>query len=148
MRTDMSAIEEFVRQKNLAIVGVSREPKKFGSYVYKELSGKGYGVIPVNPNMDKFEGQTCYKNLREIPGRVDGVVMVLPPDRTEPVIKDAAAAGIKNIWFQQGSESPSALALCSEQGLRTVAGKCILMFAPPVKSFHRIHRFLWNILHR
>lgn len=148
MKTDRSVIEEFIRQKNIAVVGVSSNPKKFGSYIFKELSGRGFSVIPVNPKMEKFESSTCYKNLREIPGKVDGVIVVVPPDQTESVIKDAAAAGIKRIWFQQGSESSSAVDLCGAHGLQAVAGKCIMMFAPPVSSIHRIHRFLWNIFHR
>jgi predicted CoA-binding protein len=148
MKTDRAQIEEFTRQKKFAVVGVSREPKKFGSNIFKELSSKGYDVIPVNPNMTKFDNHDCYKNLREIPEKLDGVIIVVPPEQAEIVVKDAAAAGIPRVWFQQGSESASAIAFCADHGIKVVAGKCVMMFAHPVTSIHRFHRFIWNLFHR
>jgi hypothetical protein len=148
MQTGRTAIEEFVQQKKFAVVGVSREPKKFGNYIYKELSGKGFGVIPVNPHMDKFDSHVCYRNLLEIPEKVDGAIVVVPPEQAEAVVRDASAAGIPRVWLQQGSESDSAISFCRDHGVEVVAGKCIMMFAPPVSSFHRVHRFVWNLFHR
>jgi uncharacterized protein len=144
-RTD---VEEFVRQKKFAVVGVSQEPKKFGSYIFKELSNKGFDVFPVNPHLEKFENRICYKSLREIPEKIDVAILTVKPERTEPIVRDAVAAGITRIWFQQGSKSTAAVKFCKENGIKVIAGGCILMFAPPVSSFHRFHRFIWNIFHR
>jgi predicted CoA-binding protein len=44
------------------------------------------------------------------------------------------------VWLQQGAESPEALALARDLGLNLVARKCVLMYAPPVRSFHAWHR--------
>jgi predicted CoA-binding protein len=48
---------------------------------------------------------------------------------------------MRNIWLQQGSESPEVLKLARELGLSPISGKCILMYAPPVGSFHKFHHF-------
>lgn len=53
----------------------------------------------------------------------------------------AVAAGIAHLWIQQGAESKEALAFCKKQNLSAVSDHCILMFADPVGSFHKVHRF-------
>jgi hypothetical protein len=42
--------------------------------------------------------------------------------------------------LQQGTESPKAIQFCAEKRLKTVSKQCILMFAEPVASFHKVHR--------
>ena len=38
------------------MVGVSRNPKKFGYTAFKELKEKGMKIIPVNPEADEIMG--------------------------------------------------------------------------------------------
>jgi predicted CoA-binding protein len=61
-------------------------------------------------------------------------------------LKEAATAGIKNIWLQQGSESSEVLAQAKQLGLSVISGKCILMYAPPVRSWHGFHRFVMKLI--
>jgi predicted CoA-binding protein len=71
---------------------------------------------------------------------VDGVVICVPPRRAGQALREAAQAGVKNIWLQQGAESTEVLALARELGVNPVSGKCLLMYAQPVRSFHAWHR--------
>jgi predicted CoA-binding protein len=141
-----SAVDDFVAQRNLAVVGVSRQGKKFGNYALRELKQRGYRVFPVHPLAEAIEGDRCYPNFRELPEPVGGVLVVVPPAQTPQVVRDAAAAGIKRVWMQQGAASPEAIQFCQENGLSEVHGECILMFAQPVKSFHNLHRWVWRLL--
>ena len=75
--TSKAAVDEFMSKKNLAIVGVSRKKSKFGNVIYKELKKKGFNVYGVNPNMENIEGDKCYSTLKELEGKVDGVVNVV-----------------------------------------------------------------------
>jgi uncharacterized protein len=140
-----TAVESFVGQHKLAVVGVSRDPKKFGNMAYKALKEKGYAVYPINRNVEIVAGDKCYANLGALPEPVEGVVIVVPPQETEQVVREAEAAGIKNVWMQQGSESEAAIQYCQQHGLDEVHGECIMMFAPPVGSFHRWHRGAWKM---
>jgi predicted CoA-binding protein len=140
-----AAVENFVGQHKLAVVGVSRDPKKFGNAAYKALKEKGYTVYPINRNVETIEGDRCYAGLGTLPEKVDGVVIVVPPKETEQVVREADAAGIQNVWMQQGSESEAAVQYCQEHHLNEVHGECIMMFAPPVGSFHRWHRGAWKV---
>jgi predicted CoA-binding protein len=49
------AIQDFVANKRVAVVGVSRYPKKFGSSIYTELKGRGYQVYGVNPAVEEIQ---------------------------------------------------------------------------------------------
>jgi predicted CoA-binding protein len=140
------AVDEFVAQRKLAIVGVSRGGIKFGNMAFRALKEKGYRVFPVNPNAEEIGGERCYPSLRALPESVDGVLVVVPPKETEQVVRDAASAGISRVWLQQGAESKAAIRFCEENGLKVVHGECILMFAQPVISFHRWHQWLWKVL--
>ena len=144
--TSKSTVEEFVGQRTLAVVGASRQGKKFGNYAYKTLRTKGYRLFPVHPQAETIEGDRCYPNLKALPEQVGGVLVVVPPGRTEEVVRDAASAGIRRVWMQQGAESPAAVRFCEENGIREVHGECILMFAEPVTSFHRLHQWVWKLL--
>jgi predicted CoA-binding protein len=62
------------------------------------------------------------------------------------VLKDAATANIKTIWLQQGSENAEVLAQANRLGLTVISGKCILMYAPPVRAFHGLHRFVMKLI--
>lgn len=144
--TSKAAVKDFLNQKTLAVVGVSRNGQKFGNTAYKELKAKGYRVIPINPQAEMIEGDPCYPSLGALPDPVDGVLIVVPPAETEKVVREAAAAGIPRVWMQQGAESQAAIQFCEEQGVSAVHGECILMFAEPTAFGHRLHRWVWGLL--
>lgn len=139
-------IENFLAQKKIAVVGVSRKKTKFGNAIYKELKQKGYNVFPVNPNMQTFEGDTCYSDLQSIPYKADAVVINVPPLQAEKVVREANQAGIKKVWLQQGSQSEAAIKYCQENGIDCISNECILMFAQPSAFIHRAHKWIWGVL--
>lgn len=134
-------IEEFLSQKIIAVVGVSRNKDKFGNAIYRDMKTRGYKVFAVNPNADMVEGDRCYAGLGALPEKPDGVILVLPPRQTLQVIEEIANIGIRYVWLQQGADSPEAERRCRELDLKFVSGECIFMFAEPMQSFHKFHRF-------
>jgi uncharacterized protein len=138
-------VDDFLAQKTFALVGVSRKNTKFGNGIYKELKQKGYRIFPVNPNMDTYDGVPCYKDLKSLPELVDGVIITVHPSKTEQLVKDTAAIGVKRVWIQQGSQSDAAIKACRENDLTFISKECILMYANPVQSVHKFHRWLWKI---
>lgn len=135
-------VNEFLSCSKIAVAGVSRTGKKFGNSAVRELRKKGYSVLPVNPNANEIEGEKCFSNLNQLPEKVDAALVVVPPDESMKVVKDAVSAGIKNIWLQQGSESTEAINYCNDNGVKIVYGQCILMFAEPAEFFHKAHRWV------
>ncbi len=146
--TSKAAIDDFLSQRRIAVIGASRSPRKFGNKVFRELQSRGYAVYPVNPRAREVGGQECYPDLTSLPERVDAAVLVVPPDQTEQVVRQAAEVGVRRIWMQQGAESEAAIAFCRERGLSVVHSACILMFLEPTAFFHRLHRWLLQVTGR
>jgi len=144
--TKRETIDDFLAQRKLALVGMSRGGRKFGNAVYKELIAKGYEIFPVHPQVDAIDGRRCWPDLASLPPDVGGVVIVVPPDQTEKTVAAAKDAGIRRIWMQQGSQSKAAVDYCEQNGLAVVQRACILMYAEPVVSIHRVHRWLWRMI--
>ena len=138
--TSKKLVEEFLTQKKIAVVGVSRKKTKFGNAIYKELKQKGYELFPINLNINEYEGKTCYPDLVSLPEKVEAVVICVPPVQTEKVVMEAARAGINKVWLQQGSQSEVAIKFCEENGIDCVSNECILMFAQPSAFIHRAHK--------
>lgn len=143
--TTMSSVNQFLSQKQLAIAGASRSGKKFGNTVLRDLTRKGYKIALVHPEAEEIDGHKCYSSLSEIAEQVGGLVLVVPPDQAEQLVRQAVSAGIKNVWMQQGSASAQAVELCRKSGVNEVHGECILMFAQPT-GFHKFHRWVWGLI--
>ncbi len=139
--TNRELIVDFLSQRKLAVVGMSRSKGKFGNAVFKDLASKGYELFPVHPETDVIDGARCWKDLSSLPELVGGVVIVVPPPETEKVVREALAAGIKRIWMQQGAESAAAVRYCEENGISCVQRQCVMMHAQPIRSIHLVHRW-------
>ncbi len=140
------SVSDFLSQKTLALVGVSRGGKKFGNAILRDLKARGYRVLPVHPHADQIGGERCWPSLRSLPEPVGGVVIVIPPAETEKVVVEAVETGIRRVWMQQGAESPKAIAYCRDNGVSVISGACIMMFAEPRSFPHNVHHWLWRIM--
>jgi hypothetical protein len=135
--TTLRQINEFLENQTIAIVGVSRNPKKFGYSAFKELKEKGMNVIPVNPQAAEIMGIKSYPNVTELPSEVKAIIILTKKDKTAAVVREAREKGIKQIWIQQMADSKEALDNLKGSDIRYITGECILMHYKP----HSIHKF-------
>lgn len=135
--TTLKQINEFLDSQPIALVGVSRNPKKFGYTAFKELKDKGMKIIPVNPNADEIMGEKSYSSVKMLPPEVQSIIVFTKKDQTASVIREAKEKGIKKIWIQQMADSKEALAELKDSGINYITGECILMHFKP----HSIHKF-------
>ena len=129
MKVSQLAIYDFLSQRSLAVVGVSRSGKKFGNAIYRTLKQHGYRLYPMHLEAVTVEGDKCYPDFQSLPERVGGVVLCIPPLQTEEVLHQVLEAGIRRVWMQQGAESYAAIRYCEINGISEVHGQCILMFS-------------------
>ncbi len=121
-------IKEFLNKRNIfAVVGASRNPKKYGYQVYKDLKEAGYTVYPVNPNADEILGDRCYSDIKNLPAKPDVVDLVVPPKATEETVKICKTSRITKVWMQPGSESETAIKFCHDNNIDVVHGVCIMI---------------------
>ena len=139
----LEVIDDFLSQKRIAMVGISREPRSFSVSLFEELCRRGYDMVPVNPNTPNVLGHRCFARLQDIEPRVDTVILMTSPAQTEKVVADCAEAGIHRVWMYRaagkGSVSPKAVAFCRERGMQVVPGECPFMFLPGADGIHRFH---------
>jgi len=138
----LNEIQKFLEPRKLAIAGASRNLKKFGGVVFKELRERGFELYPINPNAEEIQGIKCYKSVDEIPADVVHLLILTSKEDTGAVVQSAIKKGVKMIWIQQKSETPEAIKTIEKAGIPLIYNKCIMMFAAPVKGFHGFHRFL------
>ena len=80
--------------RRVAVVGASDRRGKMGTTFMHNLAGFPGEVIPVTTSKETVEGRKAYASLRDIPGRVDLAVVVVPAPEVREVMTDAAAAGV------------------------------------------------------
>jgi uncharacterized protein len=130
-------IDEFIASEPIAMIGVSRNPKKFGFTAFRELKEKGMNVIPVNPNAAEIHGVKVYPDIKSLPAEVKGLLVMTRKSATAGIVREAREKGIKQIWVQQMSESQEAFKELEGSGINYISGQCILMYYKP----HGIHKF-------
>ena len=145
MATVKEAAAAFLACQRIAVTGVSRTPQGHGANtVYKRLRDRGYDVFAVNPNAEKVEGDRCYRDLREIPGGVDAVVIATRPAAADATMRECAELGISRVWMHKGlgpgSVCADATVYGREHGVTVIDGGCPLMFAPTADVAHRLMR--------
>jgi uncharacterized protein len=145
MKVSRQQIDDFLHAKIIAMAGVSRNPKKFGNVVFRDLIKNGYKVLPVNPEAEKINDVTCYKSIAELPSEVDSLLIMTPKSVTDIVLREAISKGIKHIWVQQMAETRETINIAEEFQQAIITGKCIYMFAEPVPGLHKFHRSLTKI---
>lgn len=142
------AIRDFISQKNIALIGLSRKKNKFGNSAYKELKLRGYNVYAIHPSETEIDGIPCFPDLASVKEKVEGVFVSVSRQNILPILYDISSLGLKNVWLQQGCETAEIISEAKKLKLNLVAKKCILMYAEPVKSFHKFHRFVSDIFTR
>jgi len=113
--------------KKIAVVGVSRDPSKYGHKVFQDLIKKGYDVYGVNPKQEPVLGRRIYPSLSQLPEKPDIVITVVPPAVTEKIVEECASLGIGLVWMQPGSESQEAIRKAELLGIRTIHDACIML---------------------
>lgn len=140
----MKDVSRFLTLGTYAIAGVSRDPKKFGQVIFRDLRKKGMDVVPVNPAAETIDGVRCYSSVRELPESIRGVIFMTPKEETLAVAKEAIAHGIKDLWIQQGAETKQTIAELEKEDVNLIHNQCIMMYWKP-NGIHSFHRFLKKI---
>jgi len=92
-------LEGFFKAKNIAIVGVSKDSKKVGHVIFRNLLDANFrgNIYLVNPHAYEILNREVYKSLTEIRDHVELVVIAVPAKKVLDVVKDCGKKNIKNV---------------------------------------------------
>jgi len=145
--TSRATIDDFLAQDHLAFIGVSRNSKEFANSVYLHLRSHGRVMHPVHrdPTVTSVEGDGAVSRIADLPGEVDGIVVMVPSAEVNEVVRAAIDHGIPRVWLYRGVGSgcvtAEAIQMCEASGVSVVAGACPFMFDGKPHGVHRVHAF-------
>lgn len=141
--TDLDTIERFLEGKRIALVGVSSQPADFSRMLFRELRSRGYDMVPVRPGLSSVDEVAAYARVQDIPGTLDGAILMTSPDVTQKVVRDCCEAHVPRVWMHRavgkGAVSEEGVRFCREHGMEVIAGECPFMFLPNAGSVHSTH---------
>jgi CBS domain-containing protein len=102
LRRQRKAILENCRR--IAVIGANPDPNSSSFVAVERLLGLGLEIIPVFSDRESFLGLRCYRNLRDIPGKID-IVQIYPNEKTDLIDLGRAAVdhGVSTFWIEQGA---------------------------------------------
>jgi uncharacterized protein len=141
MRTTDDHTDEEIRKfyifRNIAVVGMSRDPAKEANSVPKYMIERGYNIIPVNPLASEILGRRTYSRVSDIKSQVDIIDIFRPSNDILPVVEDSIKKhGIRVIWLQQGIHNVEAEKIALDNKIEVVFNRCIM--AEHVRLFNII----------
>jgi acyl-CoA synthetase (NDP forming) len=132
-------LDAFFNPNSVAVIGATKKIDKAGHVIFKNFStSKQRGVFkgeiyPINPNEDSILGFKCYHSLREIPGTVDLIVIIVPAAAVPSVMEDAAAKRVKacviiSAGFKEVGNADledQVVAIAKKSGTRVLGPNCL-----------------------
>ena len=94
----------------VAVVGASRDRRKFGNKAVRAFLHRGYDVLPINPNGGFIEGVPAYASVLDVPGTIDMATVYLQPSVGERVLDGLAEKGIEEVWLNPGADADRVVA--------------------------------------
>lgn len=120
-------IRKFYIFRNIAVVGMSRDPAKEAHSVPKYMIERGYNIIPVNPLASEILGRRTYSRVSDIKSQVDIIDIFRPSNDIVPVVEDSIRKhGIRVIWLQQGIHNVEAEKIALDNKIEVVFNRCIM----------------------
>ena len=119
-------VTELLRHaKTIAVVGLSNDPLRPSHGVSAYMQSQGYGIIPVNPQIESSLGEKAYASLLDVPEKVDIVNIFRRPEFVEEVVDQAIQLKVPAIWMQEGVIHEKAAAKARRAGALVVMDRCI-----------------------
>ena len=111
---------------NVAVIGASRDPEKFGNKAVRSYRAHGHRVFPVNLREKEVEGLPAYRSILDIPFDLDATLVYVPPAVTLRLLPDIAKKGPGRLFLNPGSEDDAVVERAAELGLEPILACSII----------------------
>ena len=117
--------------KNIAVVGLSRNPGKSAHDIPLFMAKAGYAIIGVNPHaVPSVDNVSVVSNIHDVPFKIDILNVFRPSSDTDEIIDQAIErnknkSDVSCIWLQLGITSEYGAQKCSDAGIAYIEDACI-----------------------
>ena len=132
LTTDGETKQLLLETKRIAVLGIKPESHRMqpAFYVPAYMQSTGCEIIPVPvyyPDVTEILGEKVYRDLRDVPGRVDMVnVFRLAhdiPKHTDEILE----ANPKSVWIQSGIRNDAVGEILAKAGIKVVQDLCLMV---------------------
>lgn len=131
-----SALQRLLSPQSVALVGASANPQALGGRTLANLAGFGGRLYPVNAKYPELAGRICYPSVAALPEAPDCVVLAVPKEGIEALLRDCAARGAGAViilasgYAETGVPADAAdqqrlVAIAAQHDLRLVGPNCV-----------------------
>jgi len=123
--------ELLANAETIAVIGLSRDPKRDSHIVANHLQRSGYRIVPVHPKADEIHDEPAYASIADIPADLAAeidIIHVFRPAEEVPDIVDATLEHLPNlqgIWTQKAIRHDEAAETARAAGVTVVQDRCI-----------------------
>jgi len=130
-------LEAFFKPRSIAVIGASREEKKVGHKIFRNLVDSGFQgeLYPINPHAEEILGFKCYRSVLDVPSQIDLSVIAVPARIVPLVAEECGKKGVKGIivisagFSETGREGTHLerrlLSICRKYGIRMQGPNCL-----------------------
>ena len=136
--------ERIFHPQNIAIIGVSAEDggTGFGSGMFRALKAMGFDgkIFPVNPKGGNLDELQIYKQVEDIPEKVDFAIITVAAKLVPEVLEGCRQKGIEGaqilssgfseLGTQAGKELEKKIQQIAAAGIRVVGPNCFGIYCP------------------
>lgn len=120
-----------------AVIGASRDEKKVGHVVLRNIIKYGYNgrIMPINPASSEILGLKAYPRVSDVPGSTDLAIIAVPARLVPETLHDCADAGVKTVviitagFKETGAEGTlleeEIKKIGKERGIRMLGPNCL-----------------------
>lgn len=125
---------------SLAVIGASDDASRIGGRPIAYSLGQKFAgpIYPVNPNRGTVQGLRAYRQLADIPGRVDCAIIAVPAPAVDEAVAACVAKGVRGIilftaGFAETGEAGAAhqariVEACRAANIRLLGPNCLGLF--------------------
>jgi acetate---CoA ligase (ADP-forming) len=136
-RAAAAAVGHVLRPRSVAVVGASARPGSVGGTILRNLIAAGFtgDLHVVNPRSGEIEGVAAVASVRDVPGKLDLVVIATPAATVLDIARDCAVKGVHALvvisaGFAETGDDGAArqrelLRTCRAGGIRLVGPNCL-----------------------
>ena len=136
--------ERIFHPQSIAIIGVSAESggTGFGSGMFRAIKTMGFEgkMFPVNPKGGNLNGLQIYKQVEDIPGKVDFAIITVSAKYVPEVLEGCLKKGIEGVEIissgfselgdEAGKELENRVQQIAATGIRVIGPNCFGIYCP------------------